>query len=113
MAPEIARRSGHSYSADIWSVGCVMIEMLTGNAPWSTVSRSVKEILQLIVSGQTPPTPSGISETCKNFIDQCLKEDFCQRPTAKELLKHEFLQDRNLDIEFNQITKTKFKEMFN
>ena len=113
MAPEVARRSGHSYSADIWSVGCVMIEMLTGNAPWSSVSRSVKEILKLIISGQTPPTPSGISESCQDFIDQCLKEDFYQRPTAQELLKHEFLKERNLNIDSNQITETNFKVMFN
>lgn len=30
MAPEIAKRTGHTSSADIWSVGCVSIEMLTG-----------------------------------------------------------------------------------
>lgn len=35
MAPEVLKRIGHNQSADIWSFGCMMIEMLTGKAPWS------------------------------------------------------------------------------
>jgi mitogen-activated protein kinase kinase kinase len=96
MAPEVAARIGHSYAADIWSVGCVMIEMLTGASPWSTVSRSVKEILKLIISGQTPPIPSEISKDCKSFISACLQENQKDRPTAQELLSFPLLLNKEL-----------------
>ena len=38
MAPQILKRSGHFKSADIWSFGCTLIEMLTGKAPWTTLT---------------------------------------------------------------------------
>jgi mitogen-activated protein kinase kinase kinase len=92
MAPEVANRSGHSYPADIWSVGCLVIELVTGNAPWSSISRSVKEVLHLIVLGQTPPIPEGVSESCRSFIEICLKPNPSDRPSASQLLQHDFIR---------------------
>ena len=38
MAPEVLKRSGHNTSADIWSLGCLIIEMFTGKAPWTALT---------------------------------------------------------------------------
>lgn len=35
------------------SVGCVVLEMLNGYPPWSNLTKDVKEVLKLIVSGST------------------------------------------------------------
>ena len=64
MAPEILRRKGHGIPVDIWSLGCVVIEMLTGRAPWTALTTDFEEIIGYIVSGIRPPYPKHLSEEC-------------------------------------------------
>lgn len=42
MAPEILRKTGHGLPADIWSLGCMLIEMLGGKAPWLSLTADFK-----------------------------------------------------------------------
>jgi serine/threonine protein kinase len=51
MAPEIASKSNNITSAvDIWSVGCIIIEMATKNPPWSNVAKTYEEVYELITT---------------------------------------------------------------
>jgi len=93
MAPEVAKRVGHGFAADIWSVGCVVIEMLTGSFPWSKVTCSTKEVIRIISNTVShPPIPGGISTECQEFLKCCLKVNPAERSTANELLTHSFIQ---------------------
>jgi len=39
MAPEVVKQSIYTKKADIWSVGCLVVEMLTGDHPWAQLSQ--------------------------------------------------------------------------
>jgi mitogen-activated protein kinase kinase kinase len=39
MAPEVVKQTLHSSAADIWSVGCLVVEMLTGEHPWAQLTQ--------------------------------------------------------------------------
>lgn len=96
MSPEVINKSGHSKQADIWSLGCCVIEMLTGKPPWSQYGKDAKKIMNIIeVSGTPPPYPEGISTVCKEFLDMCFIRDWRGRPLAKEFLDfHPFVKGK-------------------
>ena len=47
MAPEVVNRKGHDQSADWWSFGVLMFEMLTGELPFTSDNR--KTTMQMIL----------------------------------------------------------------
>ncbi|CAN8294885.1 unnamed protein product [Cochlearia groenlandica] len=95
MAPEVILQTGHSFSADIWSVGCTIIEMVTGHAPWSQQYKEVAAIFFIGTTKSHPPIPDSLSSDAKDFLLKCLQEEPKLRPTASELLKHPFLTEKH------------------
>lgn len=64
MAPEVVRSQGLGYSAkvDIWSLGCVVLEMLAGRRPWAK-DEAIGAIYKLGSLNQAPPIPEDVSST--------------------------------------------------
>jgi serine/threonine protein kinase len=87
MAPEVARGKGYSAKVDIWSCGCLVLEMLTGHVPWHKVQGN---IIYLLGTGNSPPIPSELSEMATNFLKTTFEIDPEKRPTASDLLDHIF-----------------------
>ena len=92
MAPEVARGEEQGSEADIWALGCTIIEMATGSGPWPEMSDPVMGLYRIGYSDQVPEVPSWFSEEGKDFLSKCLKRDSKERWSAKELLSHPFLQ---------------------
>ncbi|WOH14371.1 hypothetical protein DCAR_0933890 [Daucus carota subsp. sativus] len=91
MAPEVILQTGHSFSADIWSVGCTIIEMATGKPPWSEQYQEVAALFHIGSTKSHPPIPDHLSAEAKDFLLQCLQKEPELRPTACDLLQHPFV----------------------
>ncbi|XP_031270168.1 mitogen-activated protein kinase kinase kinase 2-like isoform X2 [Pistacia vera] len=91
MAPEVILQTGHACSADIWSVGCTVIEMATGKPPWSQQYQEVAALFYIGTTKSHPPIPEHLSVEAKDFLLKCLQKEPNTRPTASELLKHPFV----------------------
>jgi serine/threonine protein kinase len=87
MAPEVARGKGYSAKVDIWSCGCLVLEMLTGHVPWHRVQGN---IIYLLGTGNSPPIPPELSEMATNFLKTTFEIDPEKRPMASDLLEHTF-----------------------
>ncbi|XP_010530438.1 PREDICTED: mitogen-activated protein kinase kinase kinase 1-like [Tarenaya hassleriana] len=93
MAPEVINRKtndGYGRSADIWSLGCSVLEMLTGQIPYSGLEPA--QALFRIGRGELPPVPNTLSPEARDFILQCLNVNPDERPSAAELLNHPFVR---------------------
>ncbi len=79
---------------DIWSVGCVLIEMATAKHPWSECNfqNPFAALYQIGNTDALPKWPKSLSKTCDSFLRKCLVRDAKERGTAKELLEHDFVR---------------------
>ncbi|KAF7102468.1 hypothetical protein CFC21_103597 [Triticum aestivum] len=91
MAPEAARGEEQGPAADIWAVGCTVIEMATGAAPWQRFASPVATLHHVAFSGEAPEFPACLSDQGKDFLARCLQQDPRERWTAEQLLEHEFV----------------------
>ncbi|KAJ4880415.1 mitogen-activated protein kinase kinase kinase 16 [Raphanus sativus] len=93
MAPEVARGEEQRFPADVWGLGCTVIEMMTGSSPWPEVNDVVAAMYRIGFSGESPEVPELLSEKGRDFVMRCLRNDPKQRWTVEELLKHPFLEE--------------------
>jgi serine/threonine protein kinase len=92
MAPEVVTHSGYGRKADIWSLGCCIIEMATAKTPWDGMS-PMAACFQIGEGNSLPATPTTLSENARDFLSLCLQRDPTKRPTAEELLSHKWVAD--------------------
>ncbi|XP_050500654.1 mitogen-activated protein kinase kinase kinase 4 isoform X2 [Diabrotica virgifera virgifera] len=94
MAPEVFTKNmseGHGRAADIWSVGCVVIEMVSGQRPWAQFDSNV-QIMFRVGMGQSPDPPDDMTDEGLDFLDLCFKHNPRERATARQLLVHDYVQ---------------------
>nr|GMD83722.1 mitogen-activated protein kinase kinase kinase 1-like [Ipomoea batatas] len=85
----VRRNCSYWLAADIWSLGCTVLEMLTRQPPYCHLETI--QALFKIGKGEPPNVPSTLSSNAQDFIHKCLQVDPNARPTASQLLEHPFV----------------------
>ncbi|KAG9018100.1 hypothetical protein FRB90_012289 [Tulasnella sp. 427] len=91
VAPEVIELKGASAASDIWSLGCTIVELLTGEPPYSELGTSLSVMFR-IVEDDTAPIPDCCSKPLRDFLSQCFRKDPTERPTAESLFEHPWLK---------------------
>lgn len=84
----------YNYKVDIWSLGCVMIELATAAEPWAEkqFDSSLQAMFYIATHpNEIPAIPNTLSESAVDFIKKCFIRQVDLRPSASELLNHPFI----------------------
>ncbi|XP_062952150.1 ribosomal protein S6 kinase alpha-2 isoform X2 [Cynocephalus volans] len=110
MAPEVVNRRGHTQSADWWSFGVLMFEMLTGSLPFQGKDR--KETMALILKAKLG-MPQFLSTEAQSLLRALFKRNPCNRLGAgidgvEEIKRHPFFGT----VDWNKLYRKEIKPPF-
>ncbi|KAL3232880.1 Serine/threonine-protein kinase STE7 [Nakaseomyces bracarensis] len=98
MSPERIQGNKYTTKGDVWSLGLMLIELLTGDFPLgghNDTPDGILDLLQRIVNEPAPKLPAMVASilppTMVAFINRCCVKDEKERGSLQELLKHPFI----------------------
>jgi len=91
MAPETIKTLESTRYSDIWSLGCTVIEMATGEPPWSQFTNQITALFNIMNAQNPPDLPEFLSDDLKDFLNKCFKINPKERLNVYKLLRHPFI----------------------
>jgi hypothetical protein len=94
MAPEVIRGDEYDSSADIWSLGCTVFEMLVGRPPdYGMPGNPMAMMYKLSSSDAVPELPDDVDVSAEGqaFLRQCFQRNPWRRASAGQLAQHAWI----------------------
>ncbi|XP_046853353.1 serine/threonine-protein kinase Nek1-like isoform X2 [Xenia sp. Carnegie-2017] len=92
LSPEICENRPYNNKSDLWSLGCVLYEMLTLKHAFE--AGNMKNLALKIIKGSYPPVPPRYSAEVRMLVSRLFKRNPRDRPSINTLLRHELLRNR-------------------
>eukprot|EP00002_Diphylleia_rotans_P014371 TRINITY_DN279_c0_g2_i2.p1 TRINITY_DN279_c0_g2~~TRINITY_DN279_c0_g2_i2.p1 ORF type:complete len:631 (+),score=140.38 TRINITY_DN279_c0_g2_i2:35-1927(+) len=92
LSPEICQSRPYNNKTDVWSLACVLYELLTFRHPFE--ANDMKGLIQKILRGTYTPLPSHYSRDVSSLMQEMFQLDPKKRPSINAILKKPFIQDR-------------------
>jgi len=89
MAPESLRNKIYSTKSDVYSYGCVLIELITRDVPFADIPQAFDVAMSVVRDGATPPIPENTPPPLVDLIKSCF-QDANHRPSFQEI--NEYLE---------------------
>lgn len=98
MAPECIRGQTHQKS-DVWSLGCTLLELATGERPWHDcgIADHIPLMFHISTCRSMPTISTQLPMKMFHFFMRCFTWDVERRPSASELLSDPWLTDADDD----------------
>lgn len=91
-APECLNRVQYDGKcADVWSLGVILFEMITGEHPWN-VANTTKMIQQISKAQFSIPKTCRITPACDDLIKTIIKVKPSDRPTCEKIINHPWMK---------------------
>lgn len=75
MAPERLRAQPYGRSSDLWSVGLVILECMTGKRLWSDCTSIVSLLVTVEETSSKEMVPESVSPKLKEMLHSCLNQE--------------------------------------
>jgi len=85
---------GYGYKSDIWSIGCTVVELVTGKPPWPESANFWAAVYKIGNSTGLPTEiPKDLDPLTMDFLEKCFIRDPELRPSVYDLLKHSWIAE--------------------